>query len=247
MKRSFLFLGLLISLILSLTCCVKASLNIASPDTAAVSHLENSTVALVRQGRFGDYYTYCSGVWVSDYYIVTARHCVADDDTDEVTKGEKISYTTFQMFNNEVPSEGPSKRLTAVVIADSETSDLALLKSEDDTYHQIAGVNPMEPIQVGSPVAIMGHTSGLEYTYMTGIISQVRVIDLRPLRKFHMKMLHVTSLAWHGNSGGGVYDEHGHLIGICSFLMRSTPGMSFFIHRDEVVKLLRVNNVPFSD
>ncbi|MDP2683463.1 MAG: serine protease [bacterium] len=211
------------------------------PEIQLVDHLNKSTVELVEEENSGDYNVYCTAFWISETHLLTARHCVTDDEG--ATKlNSVVSFTTYKEFNNTIPTPTPKKLYSAIVVAASEENeaDIAILKTLDDVDHNILKIS--KNVTLGSSIHIIGHPMGISYSYMTGIVSQIRYFKMRNKR---LLTIHATALIWMGNSGGPAVNENGELIGIASFIVRTVPGMAFFIHRDEIVKLLKQYNVKY--
>ncbi|HSH50271.1 MAG TPA: serine protease [Bacteroidales bacterium] len=241
MKKNIFLLGILLSIILSLTCCIKAS-SPYQPDQFTVDHLNHATVSLITSNEKGDYRTYCAGVWVTKIHFVTASHCTELNGPAQT--GNLVKFTTYKHSKFNYPYKNPNKVFSAEVVSFDTESDLAVLKSLDDVHHQTASLRSSLPIRPGTALSIVGHPSGLNYTYITGIVSQVRDMEILFL-DMKLKMIHVSAPVWHGNSGGGAFDKEGNLVGISSLVRRDMPSTAFFVHRDEVVELLTDSNIPF--
>lgn len=236
MKRLLLTICFVLSLSLSLASCVVANKTANYPEPNFIDHLERSTVALVAKDMSGEYNTYCSGFWISEVHLVTARHCV-DDSKGFAPKGRVIEYTTYDEFSTTFPPKPPKKVYKAVVLANRVRSDLAILKTIDDIEHHMFKVAPGK-VHVGTEVHMMGHPQDMDYSYIKGIVSRVRIFDFRAFgAKRHMKLLHITSLVHRGSSGGAAVDNQGRVVGIVSSMRGDVPGMTFFIHKDELLSL----------
>lgn len=220
-------------------CCV--SLN--KPSEPLISHMNKATVQLVQEyfPGAGEYDTYCTAFWISEYHLVTARHCVADED-DNVKLNSIITFSTYKDFNPKW-GEHTDQIYAAKVVAHKENCDLAVLKTLDDVTHDIYKIRKTD-VPVGTSVHIVGHPMDFHYTYIPGVVSQIRIFDLPKAGK-KLKALHITSLITHGNSGSAAVDDNGEVVGISSFMWRRAPGFSFFIHKDELIKLLKSSKIKY--
>jgi len=238
-------------LILVSTGCIPKS-NVPDPDAVMIEHLRQSTVALVYspvEGEAKDYSTYCGGVWMNDTTILTAYHCVAQDVEDESENpiGDKIQFKTWEEMKDKNPGDMLHDPHTAIVAATDRNHDLALII---DLKGSLSKIKIPEHSHVtlstkeladGIHVQIVGHPKGFWFSYMPGVVSQAREIKIHTDVK--VKVFQITTAAYYGNSGGGVFDSDGHLIGICSFLIRGLPSTTFFIHRDSVEHFLFLNDI----
>lgn len=201
-------------------CCCTPALAPARGETRdVVEDLRAKTVVLLLDG------TLCSGVWVSPWAIVTANHCV-----DEHVIGQGVTYTTHDdLFPGGILEAVPSvvPRLSVVTDHD-EAHDLALLFAIHPPAHGIAYVRRELP-RAGSFAHTMGHPIGLWYSYSTGVVAAVRGKDLGDGARL---WLQCTAPISPGNSGGGLFDEAGALIGVADAIIErgfgvylSTPSM----------------------
>jgi S1-C subfamily serine protease len=202
------------------------------------THIGNSTVALVRTVR-GEVKPFCTGVWISDTEILTANHCIAHDDEEEDAVGDKVHYTIISE-TLEIGEE-PAAIHLGYVKAQDLLHDLALIKAVVAPSHDSADLASEMPA-LGEHVYVVGHPKGLYWTYVEAAISAYRV---------HMPwadgpngpFVQVNGTVWYGNSGGGVFDSNGNLVGIASRLVR-VPEMSLFIHIDSVKKFIKEVHAP---
>lgn len=209
----------------------------ALPHTAApidrgkiAESMKQKTVAILSKGLSGSFsIPSCAGVWISGGLILTAFHCVDDEVPD-------FRYTSQQDFES-------LKVYPAVLIAVDRTRDLAVLLTppEDRPEHLIAELSRDE-ILVGDQASMMGHTSGYAWTYANGYVSAVREDAAGP-SEVRAKALQIAAPIWMGNSGGGAFDAHGRLIGLCSWVAKNGPQLSFFIHRDEIAAFLQKEKI----
>lgn len=220
--------------------------------TELVSELQSSTVALVRlsyelnleSDDNGikiklDPFTrpYCSGVWISSSSFVTAHHCV-----DGMPMGEELTYV---LQSDVFDSDGVARRIMKVKIAklvdvDPE-HDLAVLRALVPPPHEVAALS-IEPIEAGMIVHSMGHPRAMWFSYSSGDVAAVRRMHMPtelddPIAKNTLWVQSTVPISA-GNSGGGLFDSHGHLVGVCSRNRADGQGLNFYIHRDHIAAFL---------
>lgn len=231
----------LLLLVATTHCCTMRGRGVQYNNSGSPGHLLDSTVALVTESSdsLSEYYTYCSGVWITSNKFLTAKHCV-DRDNKRVV-GSLVRFKTRREVNiagNQLTTNSPH---WGMVWAIDEKHDLALVSAIDNGVHGIVSIKDGD-IEVGDEIKVVGHTSGLQYTYLVGVISSIRInMD----SDMNGKLLQVSVPAFRGNSGGGVFDQDGNLLGICSTLYVRAPNVVFFIHRDEIVQFLQESNIYF--
>jgi S1-C subfamily serine protease len=155
-----------------------------------------------------------SGVVISDRgHILTAAHLIGDE-----VKEYKVKF-----FNGSTD--------TVHVVGFNRESDLALLRL--DRPDKLVGVATVATRQVirGEGVIIVGYPHGLEFTVTRGIVS-----GLNRLHIYNQS----DAVANPGNSGGPVFDNRGHVIGILSAGMPEHfyTGQSLFIKLELINKFL---------
>jgi S1-C subfamily serine protease len=212
------------------------------PNSATfVERMNNVTVQLVDDE--GD--VYCTGVWVSLHYVLTARHCGTAGNLDLVVRlnqgidaasevvGMRNRVSTYREFK-----EGRVGQHSADVVAVDGRGDLALLWVHDVLTHDIVGPSTRSPT-AGNSVFSVGHTMGLLWSYSPGTVSFARrstVMD--PTLQFQ-PYLQLVSAVGRGSSGAGVFDADGDLVGVVSFLSLEAPMMSFAVPLPEIRSFLR--------
>lgn len=90
--------------------------------------------------------------------------------------------------------------------------------------------------QVGSHILTAGHPITNTWAVSAGIIAQIDVADVD-----EGIVLHLTSPAHGGMSGGPVVDEHGHLVGMVVAIWGSTSvwgGMTFAVPSDRLAAIM---------
>lgn len=196
-----------------------------------VKKIENLTVGLMRKDYDGESYIYCAGVWAAKGYILTAGHCALSDNP------ANMSYIVI----NELKEK---KLHEAYAMSIDIANDLALIKvsakNEPDHENVIFTLN--EQINPGDEVNIVGHPVGFEWSYIKGYVSAVRDNFFGPVGNME-KLIQISSPAWMGNSGGGAFDDKGNFVGLCSWVSKQGPFLSFFVHRDVVKNFLKKEGV----
>ena len=165
----------------------------ASPTVVEISTELTST----SYGLFGGTYTAQgagSGVIISqDGYIITNDHVAGDADVIQVTTYDGKTYD-------------------ATLVGSDAMSDIAVLKIQSDNLNA-AVIGDSTKIQAGEPAIVIGNPLGtLGGTVTDGIISAAsREIVINGQS---MDLIQTNAEINAGNSGGGLFDIYGNLIGI---------------------------------
>lgn len=220
--------------------CRGAPIETVKVEPEVIPTLMEGTVGLISQDEV---VPYCTGVWISSEYILTAHHCVSrkledileiegleiDPEKEIATiQLKEIKYIIKEDVKNAF--EKPSIYRSAKVISLDPEDDLALLQAE--------GVIPMHPVihlankvKIGERLHIIGHVQGLSWTYMEGLASAERVKD-------GVSLLQVSAPIYFGVSGGGAFNQYGELVGITSFIYKA-PNIGFFADINTIKKFLQ--------
>ncbi|MDL2236176.1 trypsin-like peptidase domain-containing protein [Christensenellaceae bacterium OttesenSCG-928-L17] len=161
-----------------------------------------------------------SGVIVtSDGYIVTNNHVVSGADTITVYLYDDTEYV-------------------ATLVATDEKSDLAVIKIEATGLHA-ATMGDSDALQVGADVVAIGNPLGeLRGSATSGIISALsRTIVVEDQQ---MTLLQTDAAVNPGNSGGGLFNSNGELVGIINAKVSSssTEGLGFAIPVNSVKQVV---------
>ncbi len=223
------FLGLFLG------ACTTAHPRAQAPSTtfshvAEAAGLVSKSVALVRHTD-GTAQAYCSGVWVSPSVILTANHCVADDELFE---------TVFYVVKEDVDFEPIKSRSAALVARDAE-HDLALLRAKSAPSHEVSALS-VEALLPGLFVQTMGQPLGFWWSYSSGEIAAVRVTTPATDSPDFL-FVQATVPISPGNSGGALFDEYGMIVGICHGSYNRGQHVNFFIHPIYIDALLRANGI----
>lgn len=218
------------------------------PDDDIKSHvaaINSATVAFID----GEGNIYCTGTFVNDTDIVTAKHCLIEDDEvvdflttfglpvqdTQLVKG--VQFITRLDYVLGVKSPGHRADLVTV-----GRMDVALLRVAHGTHHGTVTLKRMAP-SVGDDVATVGHTQGLGWSYAQGHVSCPRRYIVGPLTDKSVEHLQVTSELGRGNSGGGMFDERGRMVGVVTFILDDVQSMSFSVSSRELIGFLTVNGI----
>lgn len=240
MKSLFILLvGMLLGVCGTHTSVVLPAAPSAPTTVQAASHVEGAaslrdmTVALVAlvEDEDGDRVRpFCSGVWVSQTDILTARHCVADEKS-----GEKIAYRVFSDVYPDGPRETESTwaRVSRLYAFDEE-HDLALLRTDGAPLHGIARTRTA-PIVQGMFAQAMGHSIGLWFSYSSGDVAAVRERDFSDGSRLWLQS---TTPISPGNSGCGLFDADAALIGIAHGSLSRGQSLNLFVPKQYIDALL---------
>lgn len=115
----------------------------------------------------------------------------------------------------------------------SERFDIALLDVVGEVPpHGIAALADQTP-EVGENVYIMGHQAGVTWSYMTGTVSGYRQDMSGVGMKKSGPFIQVQAPMYGGNSGGGIFNAAGELVGMCDFISPA-PDMGFGVHLETI-------------
>lgn len=211
----------------------------ARAKTMSVETLRAQSVALVQQPRGlmalftgGMPRVFCSGVWVSPTSVLTADHCV--DQEDEETEAVIKDYEITTADDVQDPTTGKQYKNVATysahVYARDYNHDLALLHVSAAPAHPFATV-ALGTVRQGDKVFNMGQSEGLWFSFGAGTVSARREEELAndaPKPAFQIQTTVPTSP---GNSGGALFNEAGEIVGIChaKVMSRGAENLAFYI------------------
>lgn len=170
-----------------------------------------------------DYYTTGSGVIYQldkeqgDAFIITNYHVVYDakSATDKGIAKEIVLY----LYGSEIKG----KEIKATYVGGSQNYDIAVLRVEDsdilrDSAAMAATVADSDRVIVGSTAIAVGNPEGNRLSTTIGVVSvdSEHITMLAPDGKTEVsyRVMRIDTAVNHGNSGGGLFDDQGRLIGI---------------------------------
>lgn len=118
-----------------------------------------------------------------------------------------------------VESGGASRKAT-VEYADTDL-DIALVAVEGEVL-PLAKMASVQQTAIGSRVFAIGSPLGLENTISEGLLSGVR--ELKGVR-----VIQTSAAISNGNSGGGLFDAEGRLLGITTFKLKGGENLNFAV------------------
>jgi S1-C subfamily serine protease len=164
-----------------------------------------------------------SGVVVHpDGYVVTNSHVVRQ--ATEIVVG--------------IDSNGSEKRYEAVLVAENEENDIALLKIKGDRPFPVIDLGRSDDLMIGEPAIAMGNPFGVGKTVTTGVLSaKGRKVDVSSEVSFE-DFLQTDAAINPGNSGGALLNIHGRMIGLNTAVIRGGDGIGFAIPVDRVREIV---------
>jgi S1-C subfamily serine protease len=222
MRWMLFFVGLLLG---NLLACVPSPASAESP-AFDVARSARVTVALVDDSDVADGpRSFCTGVWVSDTSILTAAHCVRENVLGDVIKygvTKDISGATLIVF---------SAKLYAV----DEANDLALLRST--TPHGPEHAKVAARVSQGERSHTMGMPMRAWWSYTQGVIAAVRTSDIDGTGP--RLWVQTTAPTSPGNSGGGLFNDAGELVGIAHGATGGrAQNMNWYVHPKNISAFL---------
>ena len=163
-----------------------------------------------------------SGVIISsDGYILTCAHVVDGASTITVTIGDKD--------------------YTATLVGEDTTSDIAVIKIDADGLTP-ATVGNSDSLKVGQSVMAVGNPLGeLGGTVTSGIVSALnRSVTIQGSSSVNtMSLIQMDASVSPGNSGGGLFNMNGELVGIVNAKSSSSDaeGLGFAIPINDAIKV----------
>lgn len=241
----------ILSLAAMLVACCGTDMRARTIEPQMMIDLNDATAALLSDDEGGGYYVSCSAVWLSSKRMVSAAHCVASAGANELDEfmaeltgkdwdpvGKPVQFITWRDALSLKDPERISVANAGIVVAYDAKTDLALIEAVDGGLdHETVSLS-WNGVTQGDSVFVVGHTLGLSWSFSPGVVGAVRTME--NVRGDKEKMIQVVSGANRGNSGGGLFNTSGQLVGICSFLANTTV-LTFFVDTSVVRNFLETH------
>ena len=213
-------------------CAVVALAVVAPPgwsaDAAAIFRQAAPSVVLVYAlDSAGEEIAQGSGVVVGENYVATNCHVLEGARSVQVKQTETDE--TFAMSASRARTD-EERDLCLLFVAD-------LAKPPAAQPAQMAGARGLE---IGAEVFAIGAPNGWELSFTRGIVSQLRDIDGESA-----PLIQTDAAITFGSSGGGLFDENGHLVGITT-LSSKDGNFNFAMPAEWVAEMLEEKSAAFS-
>ena len=178
-----------------------------------------NTVVLVynyqRQTGYAEPVKYGSGsgvVFTSDGYVITNAHVVEGADKMTVVAPDYKDPDT-------------TKEYEATVVGSDTYSDLAVLKISRDDPFEYATLGDSDTVRVGQDVCVLGNPKQLLNSLTKGIVSGLGRASASN-SAYGTSTIQIDAAINSGNSGGGLFDMYGNVIGIIDYKLVSNTSAS---------------------
>lgn len=235
---SVLFSGILLGMMISLTVYTVATIVTARRAANSEEIFTNQQLldayekvrrsTLVVRAHFGNQVALGSGVVV----LAEGGRCVAFTNAHVVSPNNKEpDYVEVKPYGTR--NFHPA-RILNVLLDEKQNLDLAVLVFTDRWQRGIAASLPSddEKISPGKVVIAVGNPRGDEFLTDHGRIKEVET-------RGGIRVIIHDALTEHGSSGGGLFDLHGHLLGINTWLVAERYGVAAEIR--SVIKAFEVH------
>jgi S1-C subfamily serine protease len=242
---SFLF-----ALFASISCCqvqlegLQQQVNRLQKNDESVRHNQwlqhnlRATVALIDLVDVDDATSFeCSGVFIDSTTILTAAHCVTDEETLSTIPVVIYKYDDWRKSPSSIKDVKRTDAATAFIYYPDVSNpisynDIAILKVNKKDASKY-WVNVAEKnLNAGDKVYSIGMPLGHPWIFANGMISQI--FYMNNYKTHYYVNIYVAS----GSSGGPLFNINGELVGITNSLLVSAGGydsdLAIYLHTDRV-------------
>ncbi len=149
-------------------------------------------------------------VFTADGYIVTNAHVVSG--------ATKMTAIVYDYEDDTITHE-----YEATIIGSDTATDLAVIKISRDEPFKYALLGNSESVRVGQDICVLGNPKSLASTLTKGIVSGLGRASYSG-SGYGCSSIQIDAAINSGNSGGGLFDMYGNVIGIIDYKMVSTSG-----------------------
>ena len=192
-----------------------------------------------------------------DAYIVTNYHVVYDHSSDSgISQNIYVyPYGSVNRYDKNTITDSSEDAIEATFIGGAMDYDIALLKVDSEDYIKTsaltaAKLGDSEHLEVGENVFAIGNALGKGLSVSNGVISVLsQHINLEALDNENqlspdimtVRVLRTTAAINSGNSGGGLFNANGELIGIVNAknIQTTTDNVGFALPITQVKYLLK--------
>jgi peptidoglycan hydrolase-like protein with peptidoglycan-binding domain len=130
-----------------------------------------------------------------------------------------------------VSLEREGVQLRAAVVSANADADRCVLSvgTAAEPLPKWVRIRPYADVKVGERAFTVGAPQGLELSLAEGIISSKRAVDAG-------RLFQTSAPISKGSSGGGLFDAHGNLLGITTFMLKDAQNLNFAIAAEEYAK-----------
>lgn len=174
------------------------------------------------------------GKETGEAYIITNYHVVYDSDADSKISNKIYVYLYGQELDK--------YKITATYIGGSMSYDIAVLKIQSDVYKDSnahpATIGKSGDMTVGDTVIAIGNPSANGIAVTQGILSleseYIKMTAADNVSSVQIRVMRVDAAINGGNSGGGLFNDSGELVGIVNakVVSENIEGMAYAIPID---------------
>jgi S1-C subfamily serine protease len=120
------------------------------------------------------------------------------------------------------------RQLDVTLISADVDADRCVLQTSSEITSYVA-IRPYDELEIGEKLYSIGAPLGLELTLSDGLLSAKRALP-------GSRLIQTTAPISPGSSGGGLFDAHGNLVGITTFLLKNSENLNFAIAAQDYLK-----------
>lgn len=195
-----------------------ATVGLRSAVSIFCTHYEKGPVgANIPYYRAGSGVIYQMNKAQGDAFVITNYHVVFDADSR--TKNGIAEEINLYLYGGELQGQ----EIKATYVGGSQNYDIAILRVEDSEILKnsdaiAATIGDSDEVRVGSTAIAIGNPESMGISASAGVISvdseYITMTASDGVTSVDFRVMRIDTAVNHGNSGGGLFDESGKLIGI---------------------------------